>query len=83
MLTKFEEDYNTCFELFAGKYYWKWTDNQFDTTVQGYPKLIANTWDPELENIDTAYTIKCAKTAKTYFFKGAKFWMYTGTRMNE
>jgi len=51
-----------------------------DGLAQGYPKSVSGTWSGLPGNIDTAFTYK---NDETYFFKGTKYWKYTGTTMDD
>jgi hypothetical protein len=60
----------------VGNYYWKLSPDGF---LNSYPLLISHHWAELPGNIDAAFA---TSSGTTYFFKGAKYWVYTYRRLH-
>lgn len=51
-----------------------------DSIAPGYPKAISSRWRGLTRDFDAAFT---HNNRKSYFFKGTKYWKYTGTTLDK
>lgn len=66
--------------VFQGDKYYRLSDNTVGLAVaDGYPKTISEGWPGLPSNLNAAFHYK---NGKTYFFKGSKYWKYSGRTLD-